>query len=94
MIMTELNSIPERKTEMAYCATLAPVIRQTVDFDVTNPEHLRAFKMLCIGENKSDAVVIRQHPTLRFNLEHPFTNVRSMMIHKVGVHYVNSMLQK
>ncbi len=75
---------------MSICPSLAPIVRESVNFDVTNPEHLKAYKMLCIGEIKNGVSLIRQHPTLRFNLEHPFTNVRTMMQHKVGEHYVNT----
>ena len=58
-------------------ATLAPVhtkLNHAV-FDVANDEHMRAFEMLlCEG---------KQHPTLRFRLEHPYLNVRAMMTDKV-----------
>jgi hypothetical protein len=58
-------------------ATLAPVRerQQQVVFDVNNDEHMQAFEML-ITQGK-------QHPTLRFRLEHPYVNVRAMMTEKV-----------
>ena len=68
---------------MAMCNTLSKVLRQHVDFDPTNPEHLKAFKMLVLGEDGPTSN-IRQHPTLRFNIDNPFDNVRTMMTHKVA----------
>lgn len=59
------------------CASLRPLQQQPVKFDPTNVEHLEAVRMLCT------APTLRQHPTLRFELEQPFTDVRSMLFHKV-----------
>ena len=72
---------------MALCNTLSKVLRQHVDFDPNNPEHLKAFKMLVLGENGPTSVV-RQHPTLRFNLDNPFDNVRTMITHRVAERYL------
>ena len=72
------------------CNTLSKVVRQVVDFDPTNLEHLNAFKMLVLGDNG----VIRQHPTLRFAIEQPFDNVRSMMIHRVAQKYLEEQFLK
>ena len=72
---------------MAMCNTLSKVLRQHVDFDPTNAEHLKAFKMLVLGE-AGPASIIRQHPTLRFNLDNPYDNVRTMMTHKVTEAYL------
>jgi hypothetical protein len=62
---------------------LAAVQKTQVPFDVNNPEHLRAFHMLCIGDDP-----IKQHPTLRFQLDQPFLDVPSMMKHRVGQAYL------
>lgn len=68
---------------------LRGVNRTRVEFDPTDNEHLEAFKLLCIGNGESRAqFVIRQHPNLRFVLEEGFENVRTMMLHKVGKHYL------
>lgn len=48
---------------------------QQVTFDAANPEHIEAFRFLI---EKS-----RQHPTLRFKLEFPHLDIRSMMTAKV-----------
>lgn len=63
------------------CPTLAVIDRQHVDFNPALPEHRKAFQMLCLGVNNDH---FRQHPTLRFNVEQPFTDVRTMMFHKVA----------
>lgn len=55
--------------------TRATAHLQRVNFDVNDREHVMAFQGLI--ENG------RQHPTLRFNLEAPFLDVRSMMTAKV-----------
>lgn len=52
-------------------------------FDPSNAEHRKAFAM--IVQDK------RQHPTLRFNLEHPFVNVREMMLNRVAAAYIAVM---
>ena len=72
---------------MAMCNTLSKVLRQRVNFDPTNPEHLKAFKMLVLGESGPTST-IRQHPSLRFNLDNPYDNVRTMMTHKVAEAYL------
>lgn len=46
-----------------------------IPFDVDNEEHLIAYVMLNYHG--------RQHPTLRFQLEEPFTNVVHMMQTKI-----------
>lgn len=51
-------------------------------FDPANPEHIEAFVMLTQQG--------RQHPTLRFTLEHPYLDVRAMMYEKVGRAYVEA----
>lgn len=48
---------------------------QHVRFDINNVEHVQAFARLI-----KDG---RQHPTLRFTLEAPFLDVRSMLTSKV-----------
>ena len=68
---------------MQVCHTLTPITKNTVTFDTTNPDHLTAFRMLCLGDPDHNGV-IRQHPTLRFSLEAPFVDVRVMMFHKVA----------
>lgn len=67
---------------MQYCPTLRKVLKNYVDFDVKNPEHLEAFKSLCLEH------YAKQHPTLRFNLTETFEDVRSMMFHQVGQAYL------
>jgi hypothetical protein len=69
------------------CPSLAIIDRQHIDFDPTNQEHLEAFRMLCLGINNDH---FRQHPTLRFNVAQPFTDVRTMMFHRVGEMVVNA----
>ena len=72
---------------MALCNTLSKVLRTHVDFDPKNPDHLQAFRMLCLGESGPTST-IRQHPSLRFNLDNPYDNVRTMMTHKVAEAYL------
>lgn len=72
---------------MALCNTLSKIQRQYVDFDPHNAEHLRAFRMLVLGDNGPTGT-IRQHPTLRFNLVHPYDNVRTLMTHRVSEAYL------
>lgn len=60
---------------------------ERVKFDVTNPEHIRAFKMLThSADNK-----VKQHPTLRFILEAPYYNVHSMMTAKIVAEYLKGL---
>lgn len=71
------------------CPTLNKAVKHYVAFDVNNPEHLKAFQLLCIGTIKDNgSVLLAQHPTLRFDLETPFEDVRSMMFSKVGQSYM------
>ena len=72
------------------CKTLSDVLKTPVVFDASDPEHLRAFKMVCIGDGP--LTPIRQHPTLRFHLEQPFTDVRAMMFHHVGEAYLQKTI--
>lgn len=66
--------------------------RPTVKFDPRNAEHVRAFRMQCIGEVDQDGTVRRRsHPTLRFQLEQPYTSVITMMLAKVAQAYVENM---
>lgn len=53
---------------------------QIEQFDPHNERHIEAFVMLT---QKG-----RQHPSLRFVLEHPYLDVRSMMYDKVARAYV------
>jgi len=55
-----------------------------VTFDPTNHEHIKAFKMLVVDTPS------RQHPTLRFRLEHPFVNVQQMLLKKVAERFVQT----
>lgn len=55
----------------------AQTMRET--FDPDNDEHLKAFELLMNG---------RQHPTLRFHVELPYTNVLQTMYDKVGRAYL------
>jgi hypothetical protein len=63
------------------CTSLNGIAKSYVDFDPLNPDHLRAFKMLCMGEGPGTP--LRQHPTLRFNVDQPFVDVRTMMFYRV-----------
>lgn len=51
-------------------------------FDPTNPNHIEAYRML-VYEG-------RQHPTLRFTLEHPYLDVRAMMTDKIVRMYLDN----
>lgn len=76
---------------MLLCSTLRKVQLSYVKFDVLDPEHLKAFEMLCLGEpTPVGGIRIKQHPTLRFELEDNFPDVRTMMFHKVGTYHVNA----
>lgn len=67
------------------CPTLNRTSKQIVDFNPKNRDHLEAFRLLCLGEVREDGTInIKQHPTMRFHLETPFTDIRSLMFHKVG----------
>lgn len=71
---------------------LRTVAKNRVEFDPTNDEHLEAFKLLCIGDGEPrEKFVVRQHPNLRFVLEEGFEDVRTMMLHKVGKQYLQSI---
>ena len=77
---------------MMAARTLRSVERSRIEFDPTNSEHLEAFKLLCIGNGEPrDRFVVRQHPNLRFVLEEGFEDVRTMMLHKVGKQYLQSV---
>ena len=65
--------------------------RPEVEFDATNPEHIEAFRMLCLGDLKKTGILCAQHPNLRFRVEYPFQDVRTMMFHKVGAAYVQKV---
>ena len=74
------------------CSTLRAVEKRYVDFDPVDPEHIEAFKQLCLGTKRGGQLSsIRQHKQLRFNLEAPFTDVRTMMFHKVSEAHVKSI---
>lgn len=51
-----------------------------VDFDVKNPEHIKAY--ICLTKYG------RQHPTLRFNLSDGYLDVHSMMNAAVGAEFI------
>lgn len=63
---------------------------RAVDFDPRNPAHIEAFELLCLGVNGR----LQQHPTLRFYLNPPFTNLRSQMFHMVGQAYLEDTKAK
>lgn len=71
------------------CATLAAAQKQYVDFDATNPEHIEAFKLLCLDPSHS-----KQHAVLRFNIEMPFEDVRSMMFQRVSEQFMKLVSKK
>lgn len=74
------------------CRTLAVVDRQYVHFNPHDLAHREAFSMLCLGKDNDH---FRQHPTLRFEVEAPFTDVRTMMFHRVAEAFINeSVVQK
>ena len=78
---------------MLLCPTLRKVQLAYVSFDPTNTQHMEAFKLLCLGEKRPNGNLIRQHETLRFDLEDGFTDVRSMMFHKVGEHHLSNIAE-
>jgi hypothetical protein len=57
--------------------------QQPVIFDPTNQEHVLAFAALTQKN--------RQHPTLRFILELPYMDIRTMMHAKVGEEFAKRM---
>ncbi len=67
------------------CPSLAKIQRNQVDFDPRNSEHLKAFEMLCVGDEDG---TIRQHPTLRFNVHEGYHDVRSMMLDIVAREFI------
>lgn len=73
------------------CRTLAAIQRKVVSFNPHNPDHLNAARTLCLGVPAGHEMVLKQHPTLRFELEAPFTDVRTMMIHKVLESHMSNM---
>lgn len=77
---------------MELCPSLRPIQKSLVVFDPTNKEHLKAFEMLCLGESRNADSTVKQHPTLRFELEDKFLDVRSMMYNKVGQYYLENYL--
>jgi len=74
------------------CPTLSKVQRATVDFDPANPEHQVAYRMLVLGENGPTSP-LRQHPTLRFNVDRPYDSVRDMMINKISEYFITHVAQ-
>lgn len=71
---------------------LRSVERNRVEFDPTNFDHLDAFQLLCIGNGEPrEQFIVRQHPNLRFVLEEGFEDVRTMMLYKVGQHYLQTV---
>ena len=71
-----------------FCPTLRNAQRAHVKFDPMNDEHLEAFDSLCLGTFNGCTHSIKQHPTLRFELEDHFVDVRTMMFHAVGRHHM------
>lgn len=69
---------------MQLCATLQAVQRRYVKFDVENSDHLEAARLLCFEH--------KQHPYLRFEIEDPYQSVPSMMLHKIGLHQIETRL--
>lgn len=59
----------------------AAVRLRTETFDPKNAEHVGAFVMLTQQG--------KQHPDLRFVLEHPYLDVRAMMYDKIGRAYAD-----
>jgi hypothetical protein len=65
-----------------------------VDFDPTNAEHLEAFRMLCVNRDETGTLQLKQHPSLRFKLDRSqYSNVRDMMLVRVGEQYLRSLSQ-
>lgn len=60
-----------------------------VTFDPSNAEHVTAFKSLVIGDGQP--VMLRQATNLRFKLEKPFKDVRTMMLFRVGEAFVKGV---
>lgn len=72
---------------MMLCSSLRKVQSTYVKFDPLDPEHLEAFRMLCLGEKAPQGVHIKQHPVLRFELDEGFMDVRTMMFHVIGEYH-------
>jgi hypothetical protein len=70
------------------CPTLRDAQPAHVKFDPTNSMHLEAFNSLCLGTFDGCTHSIKQHPTLRFQLQEHFVDVRSMMFHTVGRYHL------
>lgn len=66
---------------MATVLAQAALNLQRTTFDIHNDEHIEAFRSLYFDG--------RQHPTLRFHIEAPYLDVRSMMTDKVLRHCLN-----
>lgn len=60
-----------------------------VQFDPSNAKHVAAFKSLVLGEGTPR--LLRQTPDVRFKLEHPFHDIRSMMLYRVGEAFVKGV---
>ena len=78
---------------MVLCPTLRKIQIAQVRFEPTNLEHLKAFQMLCLDEQDSTSTC-KQHKTLRFQLDGAFTDVRSMMLHRVGEYHCAAVLKR
>jgi hypothetical protein len=79
---------------MSSCPTLNAAVRKTVDFDPSDIEHLEAFQMLCLGTDGGKRPMLRQHPTLRFNVEFPFADVRVMMFQRIAEAHIAAIARK
>lgn len=70
---------------MASNILLAHASQVKVPFDPKNQVHLAAAKLLLSRDTS------RQHPTLRFVLEHPYVDVRQMMMVKIAQTFLDGI---
>lgn len=74
---------------MSVLAAITAQARRTVQFDANDKEHLEAFRMMAMGvETPGGGTRCQMHPTLRFELEYPFVDLRAMMMHKVAIQHL------
>lgn len=69
---------------MATCRSFEVIGRSYTDFDPTDQEHLKAAQLLC---NPDLNEPVRQHSDIRFYLEQPYNDVRTMLLMKIAGEY-------
>ncbi len=73
-------------------ATLLDEFRPSpVEFDPTKPDHLEAFRLMCVSRDEQGKLRMQQHPRLRFRYDRGlYSSAREMMLVRVGEHYLKS----